>query len=173
MLVRHQIQAILILAGLLGAPITVAEQWALTTEPGAASGQNTRVALITNHTGHTLRIFRDQDNAIKGVFTLKKGFDVLAAGSCPTLQVDRNRPISLSAQNQLCETQPKRAVLDFGEISQNTIHSTPLQQIMSGISIVVRFHLFTGGYKETSFTLAGSGQAIHTVLNNSVTVTSN
>ncbi len=38
------------------------------------------------------------------------------------------------------------------------------EQLMGGDGVIFRFWLFTGGYKETSFTLGGAARAIAAVI---------
>ncbi len=130
----------------------------------ANTNEKTKVAYTNNAAGYSLEIYEDKNGVIRSRFTLNGGFSVLAQNSCPTIQVDKHKPINLSIDDGLCVLDKKSAEHVLGYVENNRVISRPLYYLMNGRSIVYRFNLENGGYGQTEFSLNGSKYALVSTL---------
>ena len=151
---------ILFAGALLCAP--AAAQWRVAQESPAGSGKRIDVAVIENDSGHNLRLFNDDVLNVRGVFTIRDGFDSIDPAVCPTYRVDEREPKRVRFEEKRCRVQAKHAEFTLG--NSRDIENRDLRRIMNGSSVVFRYRLSGGNYRETKFTLRGSKYALTTAL---------
>jgi hypothetical protein len=143
-------------------------QWSVRERVDSMTDVATRFASITNKTGHRLEIYRLQNGEVWGTFVLpEKDSDVLSTEKGIVFRIDKNEPNERCDFNILqqekslrvrpsCDVQPKwRSWLLDGWKSSTKISKT-LSQFFNGKRVLIRYYLFTGGYKETEFSLEGA-----------------
>lgn len=148
-----------------------AAQWDVVREPVSQSAENEiPVALIENDSGHSLRIYVDDNGTVRGIFGIRDGFDALAWTTCPTYRIDTRQPIVVSTESGSCDLEPKRAHFVLGKQVEGAIESTQLHRLMNGKLLVFRYHLDSVGYRETSFSLQLSKFAVEGAVGRSVNI---
>jgi len=149
---------------------TALADWRLAREQVSPDESSFRVALVENDSGHSLRIYQDANGTVRGIFTIRDGFDTLAENNCPTYRIDEHTPASLAAQGQTCQSDPKRSFFPLGALEDDQIRSNALLQLMNGTYVLFRYHLRGVGYRETRFTLEHSKQILMEILGENVAV---
>lgn len=148
-----------LLAGVANAQWRVAQD----TPNGAASRID--IALVENDSGHSLRLYSDDTQNVRGIFTIRGGFDTIDPAGCPTYRVDKREPERVSFGNERCRILPKQAEFTLGKSGPG--RNRRLHRIMNGSSLVFRYRLGNGVYRQTTFSLRGSKYALTTALRNS------
>lgn len=124
-------------------------------------------ALCASQSGFSLRLYRVSDGTIWATFRLPDAsLDVLASRA-PIFRIDKLEPVDIDGIRktiaEMVEQEPKwvswQVFHGGGAPNRGT-----LRDIMEGTTIVFRYFLFTGGYKETSFSLVGAKSAIASAL---------
>lgn len=151
-------------------PLNAAAEWGVVTRNSADRNSKTNVAYTVNESGYTLEIYRDSGNAIRSRFTMVDGLIGFADKSCPTYQIDKHTPKNRSINDAPCLSSKQWAEFIMGHVKGNSIPSSPLLELMNGISITFRFNLEKGNYRETKFSLVGSKRAMTTALGQGITV---
>jgi hypothetical protein len=143
--------------------------WQVTTTKDAMTDETKKSAVVLNDEGHSLSIYRLANGAVFANFSLaSKSFDQLAPEKPPMFRVDKNEPHDLMAQKRLQElvgvqplsSEPKWINFPIWHGKEAEGRSAVLNELMQGTSVVFRYYIFTGGYKETTFSLTGAGPAI-------------
>ncbi len=131
---------------------------------GASDGSDKRidVAIVENDSGHSLHLFSDDMQNVHATFTIRGGFDTMDPGVCPTYRVDQRAPVRVTFEEERCRILPKQAEFTLGKTGQG--NNRKLRRIMNGDSIVFRYRLGGGNYRETKFTLRGSKYALTTAV---------
>jgi hypothetical protein len=137
-------------------------EWRVVTESPPDTDAAVEVALVDNDSGHSLRIFRDDEFNVRGVFTIRGGFDTIDQDGCPTYRVDKREPVRVSFHARRCVLEAKRAEFTLGTIGDP--NNWQLRQLIFGSDIVFRYRLDSGGYRETAFTLRRSKQALQSAI---------
>jgi len=137
-------------------------QWRVAQETPAGSSFRIDVATIENDSGHILRLFNDDSQNVRAIFTIRKGFDTIDPGVCPTYRVDQREAKRVTFEENGCRILPKQAEFTLGKVGQG--RNRDLHRIMNGSNIVFRYRLGGGNYRETSFTLRGSKYALTTAV---------
>lgn len=162
------IKIISILAGILFT-FNAPAQWIVKSHVDSITDQTRKIAVINNSEGHTFSIYRISDNgAVWGNFAISdSSLDQVEWGKPPIYRVDKNKPNDLATLKSLAEVninayewKPKWVNFVIWHGKQNEGMGTNLISIMNGKTILFRYHLFTGGYKDTSFSLKGAGPVI-------------
>lgn len=137
-------------------------QWRVVQETPPGVDRRIDIAIIENESGHNLRLYKDGTQNLRGIFTIREGFDTIDPGACPTYQVDQREPKRVGLEEARCHILPKRAEFSLGmtDLSNNR----DLRRIMNGSNITFRYRLGSGNYRETEFTLRGSKYALTTVI---------
>jgi hypothetical protein len=137
-------------------------QWRVAQD--SPNGVSTRIdiAVVENDSGHSLQLYSDDSLNVRGVFTIRGGFDTIDPGACPTYRVDQRKPQRVSFEEQRCRVLPKQAEFTLGKAGQD--RNRQLLRIMNGSSLVFRYRLSNGTYRETEFSLRGSKYALTTAL---------
>jgi len=127
-------------------------------------------AVVINEDGHSLSIYRHSSGAVWANFSLSsKSFDQLAPQKPPVFRIDKNEPHDVLLEKRLQEMgsgvqafawEPKWVNFLVWHGKEAEGRSKMLNELMQGTSVVFRYYLFTGGYKETTFSLSGAGPAI-------------
>ena len=154
-------RAALVLAGVLIAQAAAA-QWRVGQDMPEGSSTRIDVAMVENDSGHTLELYRDDTDTVRGTFTIGGGFDTIDPAACPTYRVDERAPSRVSFAGQRCRILPKQAQFTLGPVGE--ARNRQLRRIMNGSSLVFRYRLGNGTYRETAFTLRGSKYALTTAI---------
>ncbi|GMQ74903.1 MAG: hypothetical protein BMS9Abin01_0144 [Gammaproteobacteria bacterium] len=153
---------ILFAAVLLAGPVFA--QWRVAQENPAGIGNRINIAIVENDSGSSLRLFNDETQTVRGIFTIRDGFDTIDPRVCPTYRVDNREPQRVTFEEGRCRVLPRRAEFTLGKAGQG--RNRQLHRIMNGDSIAIRYRLAGGNYRETTFTLRGSKYALTTAVNN-------
>lgn len=137
-------------------------QWRVTQATPAGTDVRIEIAIVENDSGHSLRLFSDEMQTVRATFTIRGGFDTMDPGVCPTYRVDERVPERVTFEEGRCRILPKQAEFTLGKIGQG--RNRKLRRIMNGDSIVFRYRLGGGNYRETKFTLRGSKYALTTAV---------
>lgn len=149
----------LILALASVAPTHLAADWA-TVDGIDGYGSTRDIARVVNPVGHSIDVYRDQDGVVRGEFKLSDEAMPLDELSCPTFRIDSRPPRALTGLDGPCDVEGTKARFSLGVISDGTIESVLLTQLINGTRIQVWYHLKDHGYHETEFTLRRSMQAL-------------
>lgn len=137
-------------------------QWRVVPEVPDGTASPVNIAVVDNESGHSLRIYRDDEFNVRGTFKIRGGFDTIHQNGCPTYRVDERPPVRVSFADGRCLLEPKRAHFTVGKIGESS--NRELRRFMNGSDIVFRYRLANGGYRETTFTLRGSKYALNTAI---------
>ena len=137
-------------------------QWRVAQEAPSGGSFRIDVATIENDSGHILRLFNDESQNVRAIFTIRDGFDTIDPGVCPTYRVDQRQAKRVTFEGVDCRILPKQAEFTLGKVGQG--RNPDLHRIMNGSNIVFRYRLGGGNYRETSFTLRGSKYALTTAV---------
>jgi len=137
-------------------------QWRVAQMTPAGTDKRIDIAIVENDSGHSLRLFGDDMQNVRATFTIRGGFDTMDPGVCPTYRVDQRAPVRVTFEEERCRILPKQAEFTLGKTGQG--RNRKLRRIMNGDSIVFRYRLGGGNYRETKFTLRGSKYALTTAV---------
>ncbi len=151
-------------------PLPISAAWVISIEHGGAEAQARKVAVVQAGSGERLEVFRDDKQMVHAALILSEGFDVFAENICPTLAIDRRRPVNKFSVDKPCEVSGHRVQFAIGPVEGGTITSSLLLQLMNGSTAVLRYRLRNAGYGEAAFSLQRSKQALVEVLGPEVTV---
>ena len=151
--------------------LVAAGDWGVEKRVDAMTDEVKKTARVENEFGHTFSIYRlTKDGPVWGNFSLSKEmFDQVDWEKPPIYRVDKNKPINLSDMKQLhkmgvgvsaYEWTPKWVNFLIWHGKQAEGIATELVQLMEGEKVVFRYFMFTGGYKDTSFSMKGAASAI-------------
>jgi len=146
----------------------VLAQWEVVKESPPDSDGEISVASVRNADGHGLKIYKALDGTVRGVFSISDGYDVLATETCPTFFVDDDTPQGVRFGETRCTIENKAAYFTLGREQAGSSPSAPLKRLMNGTAIVFRYHVDQMGYRETSFSLVRSKQALTSALGSDV-----
>jgi len=156
---------------LLLCPSLVQADWSVITHTDADSNTETQVAYTKNEDGYSLEIYKDSVGAIRSRFSLNTKLDKMAKRSCPTYQIDSRLLDNRSINDAPCLTDLAWSEFIFGYTENNKVVSKKLNALMNGSTIVFRFILENGSYKQTEFSLSGSKKATLSALGSNITIT--
>jgi hypothetical protein len=153
-------------AGIFFAAVLFAQpaiaQWRVAQETPAGTDNRIDIAIVENDSGHSLRLFSDETRNVRATFTIRGGFDTIDPSVCPTYRVDKRVPERVTFEEGRCRILPKQAEFTLGKTGQG--RNRKLHRIMNGGSIIFRYRLGGGNYRETRFTLRGSKFALTTAV---------
>lgn len=149
-----------------------ASGWVIKSRTDAMTDKVKKTAVVSNPAGHSFSIYRiSEDGAVWGNFALsEKSLDQVDWSKPPIYRIDKNEPFDMDVLKKtseipgvdlkLYEWKPKwvNFMLWHGKKSDGV--ADDLRKLMIGKEIVFRYYLFTGGYKDTSFSLKGAGPVI-------------
>jgi hypothetical protein len=122
------------------------------------------IAYITNDAGLRAEIFLGDQNAVYLRLVLGEGFETFAATNCPTFQIDKRKPMHHFDIGPRCAMVDKKATFLLGRIADREIKSLILHRFMNGDRVTFRYTVKTGQYRQTSFSLSRSKQALKQAL---------
>ncbi len=137
-------------------------QWRVAQATPAGTDNRIDIAIVENDSGHSLRLFSDEMQNVRATFTIRGGFDTMDPGVCPTYRIDERVPERVTFEEGRCRILSKQAEFTLGKTGQG--RNRKLRRIMNGDSIVFRYRLGGGNYRETKFTLRGSKHALTTAV---------
>lgn len=149
----------------------VSGQWIVERETDSMTDEVSLKAVTRNADGFELSVSRLQGaQRVYGTFRLpRQNTEVLEAEQPAMYRVDKTDAVTLKVDDTFDElvgrksviTEPKwvHFILWHGE-DETVQAGGSLGQFMAGESVVFRYFLFTGGFKETTFSLDGAGDAI-------------
>ena len=91
-------------------------QWRVTQETPVGSDRRIDVAVIENDSGHTLRLFNDEAQNVRAIFTIRTGFDTIDPGVCPTYRVDQREARRVTFGTDGCRILSRQAEFTLGKI---------------------------------------------------------
>lgn len=141
---------------------TANAQWRVAQETPSGMDRRIDIAIVENDSGHSLRLYSDADQNVRGIFTIRGGFDTIDPKGCPTYRVDEREPQHVAFDQDRCRVLPKQAEFSLGRTGFG--RNWQLHRIMNGDNIVFRYRLGGGNYRETVFTLRGSKYALTTAV---------
>ena len=155
---RARKAAVLLVAGGLLHAVSAHAEWRVAQETPPGYGKRVNVAIVENDSGHSLRLFNDETQTVRGLLTIRGGFDTVDPGGCPTYRVDERQPRRVTFEEQRCRILPKQVEFTLGKTGFGP--NDQLRRIMNGSKLAFRYRLGNGLYRETVFTLSGSKYAL-------------
>lgn len=152
--------------------------WEVEIKTDSMTDEEKKTAKVINEEGHSIAVYRLPNGTVWVNFSLSsRSLNQLSPQKPPVFRIDKNKPHDIANEKQTQEMrlgieafawEPKwiNFLIWHGKESEGRSHN--LRQLMQGETIVFRYHLFTGGYKETSFSLEGAGPAIADALGISI-----
>lgn len=144
--------------------------WTVSTHVDAMTDERRKSARVTNDLGHSFSVYRiTSGGAAWGNFALSDDvFDQVDWDRLPRYRIDKNEPHDLSRLKRMQQTlgmemyswEPKWINFRLWHGKYQEGLAADLVEMMTGDTLLVRYHLSTGGYKDTTFTLEGAGPAI-------------
>lgn len=157
---------------------TASASWNVETKSDSMTDEIKKSAIVMNDEGHSLSIYRHPSGVVWANFSLSsRSMDQLSQQKPPIFRVDKNEPHDIADEKRLQEMgigvqafawEPKWVNFLIWHGKESEGRSKNLDQLMQGKSVVFRYYLFTGGYKETTFPLDGAGPVIASALGISV-----
>ncbi len=136
-------------------------EWQSVIEPPGEDAEPLTMALVNNRNGDAIRIYRDENGIIRGIFSLGDDSVEFEQGSCPTVRVDQLPPHPLVHLGGPCELEsPHHVRFTLGVINEDQVQSTILWQLINGGGFRIWYQIKEGGYKETKFSLRRSMNAL-------------
>ena len=146
-------------------------QWEVMSHTDTDSGYQTRIATIENDDGYKLEIYRDVNDVVRLKFNIRNSYEHITNKQCPTFQVDERQLSNRSINDAPCLAQPRWAEYVIGYITDKSVLSLPLHNLMNGNVIYFRFLMGNENYAETSFSLSGSKAMLNGALGEDLVVT--
>ena len=146
-----------------------ATEWRLESSVEAPPGASQHIAVVSSESADHLRVFQDRFNTVYLSIRLRPGFERLDTTQCPSIEVLGANAMR-AASAKACQIDAGGARLRLGQISDNRVRSRTLDALMRGHSIVLRMRLRDFGYRDATFTLKGSKQALTQMLGTEVQV---
>jgi hypothetical protein len=162
-------------------PVFVHGAWEVRIEQDSMTDKTKKSAYVRNSDDHQLTIYRISDGGVVWCnFRLSNNsFDQISSEKLPIYRVDKNEPVDLSGLKglhnprlgmNLYEWEPKWINFVLWHGKEKDGWSKDLINFMEGQSIVFRYYLPTGGYKETTFSLDGAASSIAKAIDITATV---
>ncbi len=141
-------------------PSVLFAEWKVITHNDIDTGQTIDVAHIKNNDGYSIEIYKDVNGAVRSRFNTSKKYGRLTKNLCPSFQIDAHQIFNRSINNAKCISHSDWVEFVLGYLVDYNIDSTPLYRMQNGNTLTFRFAMETDGYRETSFTLAGSSRVL-------------
>ena len=148
----------------------VCAQW---TDVGSTRAATEREAVVRSENSEELRIWLDDEQALRVQFKLAPGLIALASQGCATIQVDKRAIQDLSAPEFECKTDGASVQLLLTRMENDELDSPTLLDLMNGRRVSLRYRLLHAGYGSAQFSLKGSKQALRDSLGEDVTIVDN
>ncbi len=150
-----------ILAGLISVTPAQAE-WFLVIHADRETNEETYLAHSENEDKYSLELYRDKNGATRLRFSMNFNTDRLDDQHCPTYQIDDHELRNYSLNDAPCIMHNKWAEFLVGDPANPD--ASQISNLIIGNRIIFRFILDNGSYKETQFSLTGSGKIIKEAL---------
>jgi hypothetical protein len=170
----NMLSRLLILPALLLVCASSYASWKTTEKIDSMTDERRKLATVVNESGHTFSIYRIANGSVWANFALsERSLDQLASKTPPLFRVDKFEAHDLSEAKRMQDMgvgiqayswEPKWVNFLVWHGKESEGRSATIDQLMLGKSLTVRYYLFTGGHKETTFTLANARQAITAAL---------
>jgi hypothetical protein len=165
----------LIVSAFLLVSTLVFADWQVLEKKEAATELVTKLASVTNESGHTFSVYRiSNQGPVWANFTLSSSVqDQVSVEPVPIYRVDKYEPKQISYEKRLnrqiigvqsYEWNPQWVSYLIWHGQEKEGISNSIIQFMGGENLVFRYHFGTEGFKETSFTLKGASSAIASAL---------
>lgn len=165
------VKILIFLIALLVPFVGRAADWDLVQEQVLYSErENVPVALVRSDEGDTFRVYVGDDGTVRGVLTLRRGFNTFSERGCPTYQIDDRASRVVTLPEQPCTLKANQAHFSFGKKSGRKILSTPLHRLMNGKTVVFRFRLDSIGYRQSTFSLRRSKFAVEEAVGRGISI---
>ena len=125
-----------------------------------SADSSTDVGMVVSETGDNLRVYVDDVGDVRGLLSLRTGFESFVGGVCPTYQVDDGDPLIVGRADSGCVVDTDQTLFIFGRKANRRVRSTALYRIMNGRKVVFRFQLQSVGCREVVFSLRRSKHAV-------------
>jgi hypothetical protein len=146
-------------------PVTA--QWQVSREVDSMTDKKIVIANVKNDSGYTLSIYRDDKSGnVFANFKLPEGsLEQISPDKALIYRIDKHEALDLQYLKGLqaiiggnsYEWQPKWVNFLFATSDSK---DRSIIQLFQGSNLLVRYYLPSGGYEETSFSLAGARDAI-------------
>lgn len=153
--------------GFVASPASAQGSWSLKVSTDAMTDQERRAAVTSNAQGHSLSVYRVASGQVWMNFRLSdETLDLISSEKLIDYRIDKHEATSLGKFQSLrnlgvvtSEWEPKwvNFLVWHGKESEGR---GKIGHMLNGSKFLVRYYLATGGYKDTSFSLEGSGPAI-------------
>ncbi len=128
------------------------------------------VAYVNNNSGQRVEVYVGDRSTVFLRFVLGPGFETFAESSCPTFQIDQRKPMHHFEVGYRCAVVAKRATYLLGQIDDSEITSLILHRFMNGNQVTFRYTIKSGQYRQLSFSLASSKQALTHALGSDIRI---
>ena len=128
------------------------------------------IATLTNGSGDSVEIYRDNNDFVYVVLKLNEGFTSFGISSCATFQIDKRRPVHHYDVGASCTVKSKTMTIFLGDIVDDRVISLPLHRFINGNNVSFRYITSTGEYRQSVFSLSRSKQALSQAIGLNVTV---
>lgn len=135
-------------------------EWQNVVESPGEGAEPLTMALVVNEDGDSVRIYKDENDIVRGLFALGNASETFEEGSCPTLRVDRLPPHPLVHLGGPCELENPHVRFTLGVINEGQVQSTMLWQLINGGGFRAWYHVKDRGYRESKFSLRRSMNAL-------------
>ncbi len=156
-----------LIAGLLLPLVAGAGDWKLRVTTDAMTDQERRMAAATNADGHRLSVYRIKSGEVWMNFSVSdRSLDLISPDKLISYRIDKREPTHLQEHTRMArlgivtyEWEPKWVNFLLWHGKENEGRGE-IQHLMDGSSMLVRYYLSTGGYKDAIFSLDGAGPVI-------------
>ena len=128
------------------------------------------VAYATATTGQRAEIFVGKSSTIFLRLVLGAGFETFTESNCPTFQIDDRKPMHHFEVGDSCAIVAKRVTYMLGQIVEQEITSLILHRFMNGNQVTFRYTVKNGQYRQASFSLDNSKQALMRALGSDIRI---
>lgn len=168
----RQVYAAVLLLLVTMSSVHAGDSWSVLESVDSMTDAKLISAGVTNKSGHSLAVFRQRDQSIWMIFRIDdKSTDVLGR-QLPIFRVDKEEPFDAEINRRMdrLSRELKKPQNSYSSepkwVGFKIFHGEgvpdrgPLAILLRGKNIIVRYYLFTGGFKETEFTLNGAKDSI-------------
>jgi len=174
------LRSILIIFTLLFFTGNSSAEWQVKVETDLMTDKESKMAFISNPSGHTFSLFRMSDGRVFGNFRLsEKSTDQLSPENAPMFRIDKNEANDLNDLKNTHKThlkvlgrgvyywEPKwiNFIVWHGDAKHEITEEATIRKLMNGKKILFRYYMPTGGFKHTEFSLKGANNAISEAFN--------
>lgn len=147
-----------------------AAEWRIIEKKDSMTDELTSSANVVNPEGHSISVFRVPGGAAWMSFSLsRQSSDQISAQKAPIYRIDKNPPTDLERDKR---AQAMGLKMDFYKWTPKAVsfliwhgkesdgRAVVIKQLMNGSTLVFRYYVSNGEFKEATFDIAGAGPAI-------------